>query len=627
MAVVAVSFDGTRVDAADVRGTIWTDLGGGAAVDEPDFLYQGSQSVSEKVKTSEGGVALDMVATVDYSTTPRIWLAKHLASNKDALNNEGSTGGILEIGSGGRRSAYYRYYAIGGDTYPKRGGWLITPIDPNVSGYRDATVGTPALGSVDYYGWACTFGATSKSENVMMDAVDYIDSGTGLTLTGGDGASTDGVFDDFVSADEGTVANAWGVIATGEAEKVVRGVLTIGTATATVFQDSNQVIVFPDARCNAGWCGIDVGLQSATNDIDWTNCVFRGLGNETTTDTRPDYEVTGTSGTLGIDRCTFNVFRNVTFNSKVTATSCIFISGGQIDAGSGASMAGCSVLTSTVAADTGALLWNNALNPDGELNDMTFSKGTNAHHAIDFGTSVTADITLRRIDFTDFGSTDDANDSTVRFLATSGSLNLNLIGCTVGGAAASSSNFSVDDAAGITVTPVFDPVTGLVHVADDSGADLQNARVAMWAADGTGDYPFEETVSITRTASTATVSHTAHGMITGDYVVIAKTVDQVEYSGIHQITVTGANAYTYTVSGTPDSPATGTITATGGFLSGLTDVNGDISRTRAVGANTPVQGYVRFSTTSPRFKTRSLAGNTISSTDGLTVNIRMVPDE
>jgi head-tail adaptor len=68
--------------------------------------------------------------------------------------------------------------------------------------------------------------------------------------------------------------------------------------------------------------------------------------------------------------------------------------------------------------------------------------------------------------------------------------------------------------------------------------------------------------SITRVSATATVTTaSAHGFTTGDFVVHAGAT-QTEYNGEVKVTVTGPTTYTFTVSGTPASPATGTITAT-----------------------------------------------------------------
>lgn len=65
--------------------------------------------------------------------------------------------------------------------------------------------------------------------------------------------------------------------------------------------------------------------------------------------------------------------------------------------------------------------------------------------------------------------------------------------------------------------------------------------------------------SITRSSQTATVTTAAaHGYTTGQRVAVSG-VDQAEYNGTFEITVTGAAAFTYTVSGTPTTPATGAI--------------------------------------------------------------------
>jgi len=69
--------------------------------------------------------------------------------------------------------------------------------------------------------------------------------------------------------------------------------------------------------------------------------------------------------------------------------------------------------------------------------------------------------------------------------------------------------------------------------------------------------------SITRASTTATVTATAHGFTTGDQVNI-RGADQTDYNGDFIVTVTGANTFTYTVSGSPATPATGTIIANNG---------------------------------------------------------------
>ena len=68
---------------------------------------------------------------------------------------------------------------------------------------------------------------------------------------------------------------------------------------------------------------------------------------------------------------------------------------------------------------------------------------------------------------------------------------------------------------------------------------------------------------ITRATATATANCPAHGFTTNDQVNI-RGATQTEYNGDFLITVTDANTFTYTVSGTPATPATGTIIANEG---------------------------------------------------------------
>lgn len=67
-------------------------------------------------------------------------------------------------------------------------------------------------------------------------------------------------------------------------------------------------------------------------------------------------------------------------------------------------------------------------------------------------------------------------------------------------------------------------------------------------------------VTITRSSSTATVTHNSHGFETGTVVKISGAAEP-EYNGEFTITKINANSYSYTVSGSPSSPATGSPVA------------------------------------------------------------------
>lgn len=83
------------------------------------------------------------------------------------------------------------------------------------------------------------------------------------------------------------------------------------------------------------------------------------------------------------------------------------------------------------------------------------------------------------------------------------------------------------------------------------------------------------TVTITRSGSTATATWVggSHPFVTGQKVVHSGAT-QTEYNGAVTITSTGASTYTFTVSGSPATPATGTILAAAGDTTDLVTLAG-----------------------------------------------------
>jgi hypothetical protein len=153
---------------------------------------------------------------------------------------------------------------------------------------------------------------------------------------------------------------------------------------------------------------------------------------------------------------------------------------------------------------------------------------------------------------------------------------------------------------------------------------IESARVLMEADTG-GDLPSGDSVTITRSGATATVTHASHGMASGTQVVIRGAAED-EYNGVYTISNVSGGAYDYTVSGTPATPATGTITATAVILSDVTDVSGVLQTTSFnYTSDQPITGKVRKSTSGTRYKTGTLTG-TITST-GLDTTILLIPDE
>lgn len=71
--------------------------------------------------------------------------------------------------------------------------------------------------------------------------------------------------------------------------------------------------------------------------------------------------------------------------------------------------------------------------------------------------------------------------------------------------------------------------------------------------------PSKSVTSITRSGTTATATSAAHGYANGDYVLIAGA-NETQYNGTFTISNVTTNTFDYTVSGSPATPATGTIT-------------------------------------------------------------------
>jgi hypothetical protein len=559
MAAVAIAADNVRIaEGASTpdTGTWGNDGGGGGVSDEPDFYYQGTESQSRKISTSLIGRDYTHGSGTDMTATDRQhYIAKIQATNKDALLARTSPALLLKVGSAS--NAYHEYYVFGNDNYPKRGGWQILPINPAVIGYSSAVgdTGSPSNTGILYWSVMADYSSTSKSENTMIDAIDI---GAGLHLTGGDGADTDGVFQDFLDADEGTAANSWGYVFSEGPFIFVTGRLSFGenvseTAVATVFNDSGKALSWTNGLVSTGFHKMRFNLGNASTDIDIDGCSFFSQGQidndgdrgyTTTEDSRPQFEVTGTSGALNVINSSFDNWSTFSLNASTVFTGNTLSGCDTVDLnGTNVDLDGTSLLASTVDADTSSVIWNSATDPDGFLDNMTISKGANAHHAIEFGLSSPLSITLRDIDFSGFNAADTNNDSTFHVLRTTGTVTINIVG--------GSGNVSYKSA-GATVNVVQNPVTTKVTVRDENNDLLSSARVYLRASDGTGDLPFEETISATGSGTTITVTHTAHGLATNDWISIYG-IYQDDYNGTYQITFSDVNTYTYTIGATVSS--------------------------------------------------------------------------
>ena len=278
--MASVTDSHNRLNAAEATTNWGSDGGGGAGVQqEPDFVFQGTYSVSRKNGTGKRGFAYTHTTTVDMTAGDnQVWIAKGAWANSSAL--AGFPAACHRIGNSSSNQYEYNVRDDGtqGDIdVDVKELWIITPIDPNEPAWPDTISGTVTLTSIDFYGIQSDFTATSKSENVCCDAVDLSD---GLWLTG---SSPDGTFQDFVDHDEGTTSTRIGHVTTIKGIIQVYGTLSIGRnsvpiASATTFNDTGRTLIFPKGFYSAGWTGIFVDLGNASTDVDLDAITMIGQG-------------------------------------------------------------------------------------------------------------------------------------------------------------------------------------------------------------------------------------------------------------------------------------------------------------------------------------------------------------
>jgi hypothetical protein len=251
--------------------------------DEVDFVYQygtNNQAISVKKSSTTGGIEFNYSSTVAFSTGPKAVLALVNVTTYGLIDTTVHKGTSYDIGQSS--TACYQFYMHGSfNDYPPKGGWFIIVIDPNEVEYRDATQGSPALGTVDFFGWWADISGTVKAENIICDGICYVTKGDGLTLTRGDSTDPDGTFDDYIDFDEGTVTNRYGVVTTAEGAVICPLWLNIGDSAGTngtVFADTGKVILFTENKVSAGFSGLMMYQGNAADDILLTDCFLQSRG-------------------------------------------------------------------------------------------------------------------------------------------------------------------------------------------------------------------------------------------------------------------------------------------------------------------------------------------------------------
>lgn len=539
---------------------------------------------------------------------------------------------------------------VGGADTVVTDGWVNYVMD--IDGTPDLQATSPSMSSVDRMGPRVTAIAVSKIATHVIDVSRY---GTGITIN--DGTSGSPVtFADILSYDNNNT-RALGVIVSSNGIYFLGGKFYFGTTSQTAvtyFKDTGKTLVYQGFPVNVGFYEIKLaGVVSYTTTFQLGNysggvasggCTFKGAdryshyGGASTGLVPAVWKLTGDSSNTvcKLYGSTFTEMSSANLRSDSEVRFCTFQNFGTITP-NGATLDSNTFLdlrtTSPISASYAvmvitatpiitnctyincatALKWEINANTNGKLDGSSFISGGTGH-AIELGTNIPTDITINAVTFTGYGA-DETTDAAI-YNNSGKSITINITG---GGTSP-----TVRNGTGASTTVVAGAVTVTVTVKDIDGNNIQDARVLVTATSG-GSMPYNVTVTISRSGSTATVSHTAHGMATNDKVQI-KGANEIEYNGVYVITKINNDSYSYTVGGAPSTPATGTIKATYAALFGLTSASGVITMSRVFTSSQPITGKSRKSTGSSLYKTANIIG-TISSSAGFDTTIQMIPDE
>lgn len=470
--------------------------------------------------------------------------------------------------------------------------------------------------SVEEFGaYFTTLAKAFKGWNCGVDVIRIGGYGDYVSFYGGTSSDPITLSDCAVQDRSTSDARALGIIRQYTAGTFgCQGRLGIGHSSTTYFEDDGFVLVFEGRDVTDAAFGIS--FRHLTAASPYTTIILK---NGTIGSAGPGVEIED-SGTerlaLTLEGVTFNNLKNAItlpanyYGGSGTVTGCVFNGCGQIHPGP-STFTNNAITNTTTGADSGAVLLDTTTDPDLWLNN-TWTYGGGATEAAVHITA-TGSYTFTNLTFTGYGA-NDSNTASI-YNDSGGAVTITNSGST---------GITVRNETGSSTT-VQASATTTVNVATTTGTAIENARVYLEASNGTGPLPYQDTVTITRSGSTASVSHTAHGMPTGKQVAI-RGATQLEYNGVFTISNVTTNGYDYTVSGTPTTPATGTITATGVLIHGLTSALGVISDTRSLGTNQPVKGHARKSSSSPYYKDAPIVG-TVDGANGATFTATMILDE
>jgi hypothetical protein len=609
-----------------VSGASWSNTGGGTtAAYNPDAFVEGTESVGLKYANKDGLAYVTLASTYSFATSGNaenqfiyIWL--NIQSNGQ-FDTIGATPPGLSI-IAGTNATNFRRWTVAGDSNDNGwgSGWKCFVIDPTTAGESDQ--GTYSTSTINIIGLDINSDTSVRADSIFIDEITIA---SGLRVTGTTTANDAwGEIKTWCVDTPGT--RRFGFLDVREGIYYVKGKLYVGNGTATTsFEDQGKIVKFETSEYYNGTSWVTAVPTDAYGIV---------LADGTGTTTFEDGIIVGTDNGRSGSTYIGNENQSVSFDASglTNASSDVNLYGttftqftggiiGEADAnhaylgvtfqGSAQFVpAGAPVIRNCTFAETSdadaALLWNGSI----DIENCKFIANTTGA-AIEVVETSTQDFDA----LTFSGNTNDVL------------LNNGTPGTNINISKSNGSNpTTYENAAGNTATVTFvgAAVTIEVKATLPDGSVVQDARVRVSASDGTGPFPFNETVTISNTGTTASVTHTGHGMANGDKVMI-KGASLAENNGIFAISNVATNSYDYTMGSTPGSSPTGTIKSTFVAVEGLTNASGIVTTSRVYASAQPVTGYARKATSSPYYKPGPING-TISATTGFSFTAVLTPD-
>src|SRR3990167_340029 len=466
------------------------------------------------------------------------------------------------------------WYVLGNNTFPYVG-WTCIAVDPSLT--ADATIGTPTA-TLQYFGavFNCLINI-SKGNPMALDAIRH---GRVITATGGE-TSNYAVFSGLATEND-TNTNRWGQFHAISGGYQLQGKLALGTSGTLVdFRDSNaSVVIAVSLKTAASFNAIEI--QNASSRVDMTSCNFAALS----TVSRGTFTVTD-NATVNLIGCSFTDMSTFTFLGNTVVTSCVFRRTDTITKGA-STMTNCTIDNNRGAT---AVLASSPANA-ALISGTTFtSDGTG--HAIEI-TGTAADFTLTNNTYTGYAASDGSTGNEVIYVnIATGTMTISISGGSTPSIRTAGATVTVQNAVTVKVTAkdattlaaidaarvlmeansvatgTHTGANGASTLTDSSKSfttnELVNYRIynTIDGSDGlitantattvtatlsggtdndwdTSDAyiivakPALNPVSITRSGTTATVTHRNHGLANGATVAI-RGATQDEYNGTYTI--------------------------------------------------------------------------------------------